>query len=433
MEWPVEPSQEQRYQQRIAELEGQLAQRDARIAALEQQVADLQALVAKLSEQIAKRSKNSSNSSKPPSSDIVKPPKPPSPAGPRTTGGQPGHPGAHHQPFTESQLNHHWEKVPTCCHRGHDLSGQPRRAPKIFQQVELAIDPVVRSEYRRPGVWCPICAEWVYADLPAGVINEQLFGLRLLALLGYMKGSLHTTYRGLEDFCRDVLGLEVSRGHLGNALARVNAALAPAYEELGAHVPTEPVLNIDESGWKDQGIKYWIWIFATSAVSFFVIARSRSSRVLLKVLGETYGGTIVSDFFSAYVKYANPHQQFCLAHLIRDLKFLAQWPDRAVQAFGTPTLAGRIRKHDMALFRFLFDPAVAPTNNAAEQSIRHSVLNQRLTQGRRSEWGRRWNERIFTAIGTCRKQGRSAWQFLQEAISAHYFHTPMPSLIPQTS
>jgi len=60
-------------------------------------------------------------------------------------------------------------------------------------------------------------------------------------------------------------------------------------------------------------------------------------------------------------------------------------------------------------------------------------LNQRLTQGRRSEWGRRWNERIFTAIGTCRKQGRSAWQFLQEAIAAHYFHTPMPSLIPQTS
>jgi len=480
MEWPVEPSQEQRYQQRIAELEGQLAQRDARIAALERQVADQQALMAKLSEQVAKLSKNSSNSSKPPSSDIVKPPKPPSPAGPRTAGGQPGHPGAHRQPFTESQLNDHWEKVPDQCPRGHDLAGQPVQAPKVFQQVELAPDPVVRTEYRRPGVWCPICQEWVYADLPAGVIDGPLFGPRLLALLGYMKGSLHTTYSGLADFCRDVLELEVSRGHLGNALARVSAALAPAYQELAVRVPTEPVLNIDESGWKDRGVNYWIWIFATATVSFFIIARSRSSGVLRKVLGETYGGTIVSDFFSAYVKYASLLQQFCLAHLIRDTKFTAELPDPAERAFGqalllqfqrlfhfwhlretipkdrfdrvmkkirdriwalaereklprySARLAKRLRKHDCAVFRFLFDPAVPPTNNLAEQSIRHCVLNQRLTQGSRSEWGRQWNERIFTVIGTCRKQGRSAWQFLQEAVSAHYFHTPMPSLIPQT-
>lgn len=476
----MEPTQEQRYQQRIAELEGQLAQRDARIAALEQQVADLQALVVKLSEQVATLSKNSSNSSKPPSSDIVKPPKLPLPSGPRKTGGQPGHPGTHHQLFSESQLNDHWEQVPTHCLRGHDLTGRSPLAPKILQQVELAKDPVVRTEYRRPGVWCPICEEILYAELPVGVIDGQLFGPRLLALLGYLKGSLHSTYGGLDRFCRDVLGIEVSRGHLGNALARVNTALAGAYEELAAHVPTEPVLNIDESGWKDRGLKYWIWIFATSAVSFFVIARSRSSQVLRTVLGQTYDGTIVSDFFSAYVSYANPFQQFCLAHLIRDVKFLAELPDRIDRAFGTALLlqfqrlfhfwhrrdkipkdrfdrlmrkiqtrilalaerenlppaserlAQRIRKHDMALFRFLFDPAVPPTNNAAEQSIRHSVLNQRLTQGSRSSWGRQWNERVFTVIGTCHKQGRSAWQFLQEAVSAHYFHTPMPSLIPQT-
>ena len=469
----MEPTQEQLYQQRIAALEAENAD-------LRKQLLELQAQMALVLEQNAKLSKNSSNSSKPPSSDIVKPPKPPSPAGPRKTGGQPGHPGAHHQPFTEHQLNDHWQKVPTHCPRGHDLAGQPPQAPKILQQVELAKDPVVRTEYRRPGVWCPICDEIIYVELPAGVIDGQLFGPRLLALLGYMKGSLHSTYSGLECFCRDVLGFEVSRGHLGNALARVSAALAQAYQELAAQIPTEPVLNIDESGWKDRGIKYWIWIFATTTVSFFVIARSRSSRVLHAVLGETYGGTIVSDFFSAYVKYASLLQQFCLAHLIRDTKFTAELPDPAERAFGTALLlqfkrlfhfwhlretipkdrfdrlmrkiqhrifalaereklprysarlAKRLRKHDCAVFRFLFDPTVPPTNNLAEQSIRHSVLNQRLTQGSRSEWGRQWNERIFTVLGTCRKQGRSAWQFLQDAVSAHYFHTPMPSLIPQT-
>ena len=63
----MEPTREQWYQRRIAELEAQVRQRDERIAALERQVAQLAAQVAKLS-------KNSSNSSKPPSSDIVNPP-----------------------------------------------------------------------------------------------------------------------------------------------------------------------------------------------------------------------------------------------------------------------------------------------------------------------------------------------------------------------
>jgi hypothetical protein len=56
----VEPTLEQAYRRRIAELEAE--------------VADLKAQVVRLSEQVARLSKNSSNSAKPPSSDIVKPP-----------------------------------------------------------------------------------------------------------------------------------------------------------------------------------------------------------------------------------------------------------------------------------------------------------------------------------------------------------------------
>ena len=56
--------------------------------------------------------------------------------------------------------------------------------------------------------------------------------------------------------------------------------------------------------------------------------------VLEEVLGKTYGGTIVSDFFSAYVKYANSLQQFCLAHLIRDIKFLTTLPTEIDKRFG---------------------------------------------------------------------------------------------------
>jgi len=82
-------------------------------------------------------------------------------------------------------------------------------------------------------------------------------------------------------------------------------------------------------------------------------------------------------------------------------------------------------------FRFLFDPGVEPTNNAAERSIRSAVIDRRITQGSRSLKGRQWNARIWTVLETCKKQGRSSWQFLQDALSAHYFQTSTPSLLPQ--
>jgi len=97
------------------------------------------------------------------------------------------------------------------------------------------------------------------------------------------------------------------------------------------------------------------------------------------------------------------------------------------------TLARRFGKHGDDMFRFLFDSAVPPTNNAAEQTIRQAVIDRRITQSSRSVMGREWNARIWTVLATCKKQGRSSWQFLQNALSAHYFQTPTPSLLPQTN
>ena len=479
---------EQFYIQRISELEAQLKERDQRIATLEKQVAELlkanEALMkknAELAEKVAKLSKNSSNSSKPPSSDIVKPPKAKQSDGPRRQGGQPGHKGVYRRPFGPERIDKTIPLYAHSCDCGYKGPGQPLEEPKIQQTVELSDSPVTITEYRLYGFICPKCGKVIWAKLPSGVVEGQLFQPRLQALIGYMKGSLHASYSALEDFCREVLNIDVARSHLCNTIYRNSDALTGPYEELREHIPTEPVLNIDESGWKDKGIKYWIWVFCTSAISFFYIAKSRSSQVLKDVLGETYNGTIVSDFFSAYVKYANKIQQFCLAHLIRDIKFLTTLPNEADKRFGkalltdfkwlfhiwhlrdkipkdrfdrimskirnriltvakqqdlppkSATISKRFRKHGDALFRFLFDPAVPPTNNAAEQTLRQAIIDRRITQGSRSLMGRQWNARIWTVLATCRKQGRSSWQFLQNALSAYYFQTPTPSLLPQAN
>lgn len=82
----------------------------------------------------------------------------------------------------------------------------------------------------------------------------------------------------------------------------------------------------------------WAWVFCTSLIAFFCIRKSRGSDVLREILGTTFKGALMSDFYSAYVKFASPRQQFCLAHLIRDIRFLTTLPSKSTQRFGLELL-----------------------------------------------------------------------------------------------
>lgn len=336
------------------------------------------------------------------------------------------------------------------------------------------------TEHRRAGYLCPQCHKQHYAPLPEGIRQGELFGPKLQSLVGYLKGALHGSYTSLEEFMGAVFHLDVSRSMLCDQIRAVSEALAPAYQQVAEALASEPSLHVDETGHKDKGQRYWTWAFCTRLFGFFTVEASRGSQVLKKVLGETFKGTLITDFFSAYVKYASQLQQFCLAHLIRDIKFLTTLPDQANQEFGkrllrqfkrlfyfwhlrltipetryqwgitliqrnirslvsqkglprkSQNIANRLDKHWSSYLRFLLDPSIAPTNNLAEQTLRTVVIDRKITQGTRSEWGRQWSARIWTVLATCRKQNRSAWTFLQECVLASRVGTPYPSLIPDT-
>ena len=93
-------------------------------------------------------------------------------------------------------------------------------------------------------------------------------------------------------------------------------------------------------------------------------------------------------------------------------------------------MANRFRLHGKAYFRFITTPGMDPTNNVAEQAIRFIVIDRYVTQGTRSPKGRQANERLWTVIGTCALQGRSAYNFILQAIHAYFYDEPAPSLLP---
>lgn len=469
---------------RVAKLEEQLAAALQRIDKLEEGNARLRDENAQLKQQLATARKNSSTSSKPPSSDIVKPKKPRGKGGKkRKRGGQPGHPRHERPEFSPGMIDeffsHTLDACPDC---GGELLFSRQAEPRVVQQAELVAKPLWISEHRALAYWCPHCRKVHYAPLPAAVERSGLFGPKLTTLVAFMKGVCHASFSTIRKFLRDVAGIKVSRGYLAKLIAKLSEWLTPAYEELLARLPGEAFLNVDETGHKENAKKFWTWCFRAELYTLFRIEPSRGSEVLIDTLGEEFNGVLGCDYFGAYRKYMRKFGvlvQFCLAHLIRDVKFLTTLPDKKQKAYGVrvrealrelfavihrreeftetgfvrkleaaraevfrvatsrvpqgkhaQNLAKRFYKHGEAYFQFITTPGIEPTNNLAEQAIRFVVIDRRITQGTRSETGRRWCERIWTTIATCAQQGRSVFAFLFESVQSHLRGAPPPSLLP---
>jgi transposase len=456
----------------------------AQLDAQQAQIEALQAMVLQLQEQLAAAGKNSSTSSKPPSSDIVKPPPPPPPAGQdkRHRGGQPGHRKHERVLFPPEQVQAFFEhRLPLCPDCGHDLR-PTGLAPYVVQQVDLPETPLRIEEHRRHAGYCPQCHKVHLAALPIPVQTGGLVGPRLTTLIAYLKGVCHASFSTIRKYLKDIVGLTISRGQLAKVIGKVSVALEGPYQELLETLPFQPYLNVDETGHKDQKVLMWTWCFRAEMYTLFKIDPYRSADVLIEVLGKEFKGVLGCDCFSAYRRYMRECDvvvQFCLAHLIRDVKFLLTLPGKQEQAYGqklcnalrmlfglihqreqmpawrfqkqlevardrvllagtldvppsqhAQNMAKRLRRYGQSYFTFVTTPGVQPTNNLAEQAIRFVVIDRLITQGTRGEAGQRFCERIWTVVATCVQQGRSVFDYLRAAVRAHMHREETPTLLP---
>jgi transposase len=456
----------------------------SRCSELEAQLAAVQGEIAQLREQLAAAKKTSATSSKPPSSDIVKPRSADAldEESKRKIGGQPGHPKHERELFSTEQISksqvHSLSSCPDC---GAVVlrNGQLER---VIQQIDIEPTPLTIEQHTCPEYWCQHCQKPCWAPFPKHIEKGGLTGPKLTALIAFMKGFCHASYSTIRKYLRDVVGVTVSRGHLANVISKVSDALEGSYEELLDLLPMEAVLNVDETGHKNNGDRWWTWCFRADLYTLYHIDQRRSADVLTETLGKDFDGVIGCDYFSAYRRYMremNVVVQFCMAHLIRDVKFITKLPNAEERAYGervrlalkqmfavihrreemsadefvrqlqvvrdrvllagmsnvpatryAQNLAKRFRDHGASYFTFITTPEVGPTNNLAEQAIRFVVIDRLITQGTRSETGRKWSERIWTVIATCVQQSRNLLEFIQDTVDCWFIDKATPSLRP---
>lgn len=478
--------------ERIAELERKLAAKDAhmqrelavrdeRIAQLEPHVASLMKQVAELTEKLGQ---NSSNSHRPPSSDTPderrqRRNKAKKDKQRRKRGAQAGHRGTHRELLPEGKVNKFVDLFPEECENcWKPLPRVPDPSAKRYQQTEVPPIEPFTTEWRRHEVTCPCCKYRTRASYVGGEIPVSPFGPRLMAIVALLTGVYHLGRRRAVDLLADVVGVRISLGALSAVEARVSEAVQPAVDEAWKQVGDAEIKHTDGTTWYQAGATMALWTLATAVATVFKIVADSTKSTLQPLFGALQG-ILVSDRAKALNLWAMERRQICFAHLLRKFISFAErdgpsarhgrqlldytglifeyWHDykagklsremyvawmapvrrqfetalaQAVSAniAGVSGSCADILEHQAALWTFVDQPGVEPTNNHAEREIRAFVLWRKRSFGTQSARGNQFAENLMTIAHTARKQKRNVLAFLTECCQAGRGKGRPPSL-----
>jgi transposase len=447
---------------------------EARVRELEAQVRDL----------LAKLNTNASNSSTPPSANPLGAAKPvQKPKSRRQRGAQPGHPPHLKQllpPERVTQVRHFHPDTCAHCHAPLPRPAGPQDPePKRFQVIELP--PIVAevTEYQAHARTCPCCGTLTEAVIPAE-LRAHSVGPRLTATLSYFSGCQGISKRGIEEISEVVFAAPVALGTVANLEQEVSQALEPAHEEALQAARRADVKYADETSWKLWGKLCWLWAAATQNVAVFLIHSRRGAVGLAAILGAEIQGILHSDRWHVYSQVPAERRQLCWAHLKRDFRKIVDGGGPSVfvgrrglrivkevfaawQAFvqgqitrrrlqvlmeplqrrlGKALVEGGLGEDahvakfcenllllEPALWTFVTEEGVEPTNNHMERLLRRAVLWRRRSFGCNSVAGCRFVERILTVVQTCRLHGRNTLEYLCSAVQKSRAGLSCPSLL----
>ena len=350
-----------------------------------------------------------------------------------------------------------------CPHCEAALEQEEQHLKARYDKIEIPpVRPFV-TRVEQYGGTCPHCGGCYVAPIPVGLEPGTPFGRSIETLATYLRYSHAISYERLSALFGEVFGLSISEGALSNLFKkRVGSRLAHRTEEILERLRSSRLVMSDETSARVGGVNQWEWVFQNEQVCIHVIRPSRGHGVIDEVMDGHRPQVWVSDLYSAQGKHPAEHWQICLAHQLRDLEYAIEAGDKIfaramkrllLRAFALEKRRDRLKettfaryrrdlsvglekvlalepvqkdgirlkkryvKHREHLFLFLDDASVPATNNASEQALRMSVVFRKVTNGFRSDWGRDLFASVRTVVNTGRRQGMTAFEAIQKALS----------------
>jgi hypothetical protein len=370
--------------------------------------------------------------------------------GKKRPGRKKGHQGVSRR--RPEKVDHYKEHTMDHCPECQSPLKEPVKTYRRYIEEIPAIEPEV-TEHTIHGYWCPKCKKTVSPKVTDALPNAMI-GLRLVVFTAWLHYLIGVSVSNIVKMVSVFFNFKVSAGGLTQAWQTLSSMLEPLYNDIGQRVSKSAALNIDETGWRLNGITHWLWCFVTKKLCYYVITKNRGSPVVKDLLGIMFQGVLICDFWGAYNKINALAKQRCFYHLFTELvkvdklnvssawkafrKKLSRLLKDAIRLsekkkhlsskhydrlkkklysrlelfLATPyedkdakRLIKRLRRHRDELFTFLEYEGISPYNNHAEQQMRIPVLSRKISQQNHSEQGAKTQAILMSLFRSAELQG----------------------------
>ncbi|MFC6720274.1 IS66 family transposase [Natrialbaceae archaeon GCM10025896] len=378
----------------------------------------------------------------------------------RTDGGTPGRKDGHDPEWrSTSDPDEEVEVTCDCCPEcGQHFDESVGISPRLVEEIPDPQPPEI-TQYNRHHYECHSCGTETVASHP-DCPDEGQFGVNVIAQAALSRYDHRLPYRKIADRFEQLHGLEFTGASAWHATERAARAGRYEYKRIRQHMQNAEVVHVDETGIKRDGDQAWIWTFRTENHTLYAVRESRGSDVPEEVLGEDFTGTIVCDGWTAYPAFSDDLQR-CWAHILREAKDAAEQQkegepiyraltqlyvalqirlesdlavreraelqrvarrelesliERSVPDGPVATLLGKIEGGIDHWLTFVGEPAVSPTNNAAENALREPVVLRKIIGTLRNDRGMFVHETILSLLATWSQQGRNPYDELKRVV-----------------
>jgi transposase len=331
---------------------------------------------------------------------------------------------------------------------------------KNYRLVCDVVMKMITTEFEYEDGYCSNCGEYHvnrHPELP----ERGIFGYNLQSLITEVRHNFAGSYDKTNRLLESLFGVCFTAPSLNDCVERVAEQLEPSYENMKDKLQKTEFNYSDETSWFVNGILMYLWLFVNSMFTFVTIQKHRNRRVLIDIFGEKYGGTIISDCFSAYNEFAKNFQKDWI-HLLRKAHFEMEKSQNddikrlfdelmnlyyAMKEFleNEPSIEERKKKYNIfnkkldALRRYqwkskpaqdiienwierydghwltaILIPGIRLDNNAAERGIRPLIPTRKLLGGHRTLQGAKNFAIIETHRQTWKMHGKSTYNALVE-------------------
>ena len=373
---------------------------------------------------VLKSGKNSNNSSIPPSADLKRVSRSLREPSNKKSGGQIGHKGKTLEfKAIPDFVKEYKPNFCTAC--GNDLVDTESVLREKRQVVDIPPVAAIYTEHRIFNKVCN-CGKINCGTFPEQVKASIQYGENIESMIAYLSSRQYLSFVRIAEFFNQIHQLPISEGTIANLLNSFCNKAMNAYGTIKTRILGSEVVGADETGCKINGEKYWIWVWQTNQYNYLTISKTRGKQAIDDEFPEGLPNCIlISDAWAAQLATNAKSHQLCMAHLLRDLKYLSEtlkdeWAEKVNQLFKEAiklkktllssdynnenlaiqniekrtnqllydehvltkkanTFRKRLIKNRDYLFEFLKYENVSPDNNGSERAIRNVKVKQKIS------------------------------------------------------